>query len=65
MPLTPPLAPVPDRPAAPSLAQPEPEEPEEAEEAEEAAVPPAAMVDRGAEEAPRRGWWSRFVRKDD
>jgi ribonuclease E len=28
-------------------------------------VPPAAMVDRGAGEPPRRGWWSRFVRKDD
>ena len=27
-------------------------------------VPPAAMVGRGAE-PPRRGWWSRFVRKDD
>ncbi|HZA66044.1 MAG TPA: Rne/Rng family ribonuclease [Geminicoccaceae bacterium] len=28
-------------------------------------VPAAAVVDRGSSEPPRRGWWSRFVRKDE
>jgi hypothetical protein len=60
VPLTPPLASPQDRlSAAPSL------EDAEAEESEDGAVPPASMVDRDAGEPPRRGWWSRFVRKED
>jgi len=38
---------------------------EDAEESEEGEFPPAAVVDRGPDEPPRRGWWSRFVRKED
>jgi ribonuclease E len=34
-------------------------------EVEDNDVPPAAVVDPGPEAAPRRGWWSRFVRKDE
>jgi hypothetical protein len=29
------------------------------------AIPTAAVVDRSSSEPPRRGWWSRFVRKDE
>jgi ribonuclease E len=65
VPLTPAPATPPDRLAA----SPDQAEEGEAEDGEPhgdaAAVPPAAMVDRGTEETPRRGWWSRFVRKDD
>jgi hypothetical protein len=28
-------------------------------------VPAAALVDQGSSDPPRRGWWSRFVRKED
>jgi ribonuclease E len=38
---------------------------DEGEEGDDGGVPPAAVVGRDAEETPRRGWWSRFVRKDD
>ncbi|MGH6896490.1 MAG: hypothetical protein ACREJ5_08070, partial [Geminicoccaceae bacterium] len=31
----------------------------------EAAVRAAAVVDQDSSEPPRRGWWSRFVRKDE
>ncbi len=31
----------------------------------EAAVPPAAVVDLEQPATPRRGWWSRFVHKDE
>jgi ribonuclease E len=31
----------------------------------EAEVPAAAVVDREPPAAPRRGWWNRFVRKDE
>jgi ribonuclease E len=46
--------------------RPAPDEPTEVVDvASEDAVPAAAVVDRGASEPPRRGWWSRFVRKDE
>jgi hypothetical protein len=28
-------------------------------------LPAAAVVDQRGAEPPRRGWWSRFVRKDE
>jgi hypothetical protein len=31
----------------------------------EAKVPSAAVVDPERPAAPRRGWWNRFVRKDE
>ncbi|MGH6903995.1 MAG: hypothetical protein ACREIR_14775 [Geminicoccaceae bacterium] len=31
----------------------------------EETMPAAAVVDQGRSEPPRRGWWSRFVRKDE
>ena len=34
-------------------------------EATEAKVPSAAVVDPERPAAPRRGWWNRFVRKDE
>jgi ribonuclease E len=37
----------------------------EPEPARRPEVPTAAVVDQGPEGAPRKGWWSRFVRKDD
>jgi ribonuclease E len=37
----------------------------EPEEVAETEMPSAAVVDRDPDAAPRRGWWSRFVRKDD
>jgi hypothetical protein len=40
-------------------------EPEVAEEAPPMAIPPAAVVDEESPDNPRRGWWSRFVRKQD
>jgi hypothetical protein len=53
----------------------QPETPEHAEPAEfeqpqapvanEPEMPQAAVVDRGDAGPPRRGWWSRFVRKDE
>jgi ribonuclease E len=50
-----------------------PEPPEVAEEQAgvvleapaEQTIPAAAVVDQGSSEPPRRGWWSRFVRKDE
>jgi ribonuclease E len=66
VPLTPALANPSDRlAAAASLDHAEEGEAEDGETRGDAGVPPAAMVDREAEETPRRGWWSRFVRKDD
>ena len=60
VPPTPSLANPPDR-----LSVAAPLEDADAEEGEEGEVPPAAVVDRDADEPPRRGWWSRFVRKED
>ena len=60
VPLTPSLANPPDR-----LSVAAPLEDADAEEGEESEVPPAAVLDRDADEPPRRGWWSRFVRKED
>jgi ribonuclease E len=65
-PLTPALANPSDRlAAAASLDHAEEGEAEEGEAQGDAGLPPAAVVDREAEETPRRGWWSRFVRKDE
>jgi ribonuclease E len=60
VPFTPSLADQPDRLAAAASL-----EDGEAEEREEGHVPAAAVVGRDPDEPPRRGWWSRFVRKDD
>jgi ribonuclease E len=54
-------APPPDAYTEPSPAAAPEVLPEEVEDE----VPSAAVVDSDPEEAPRRGWWSRFVRKDD
>ncbi len=35
------------------------------EDDDEDLVPPAAVVDPEPEAAPKRGWWSRFTRKED
>jgi hypothetical protein len=35
------------------------------EDRPEAEVPAAAVVDQERPAAPRRGWWSRFVHKED
>ncbi|HEX6113469.1 MAG TPA: Rne/Rng family ribonuclease [Geminicoccaceae bacterium] len=62
-------------PAAAEAVSAPPEIPEDAEPAEfeqqktpvpnEPELPAAAVVDRGDAGPPRRGWWSRFVRKDE
>jgi hypothetical protein len=41
------------------------EEAEVREAPSEDALPAAAIVDQRGAEPPRRGWWSRFVRKDE
>jgi ribonuclease E len=69
---TPPAAPA-ERPgrggrqrrAAPAARTPEPEDHSEVEDRAEAAVPAAAVVDQERPATPRRGWWSRFVHKDE
>jgi ribonuclease E len=65
VPLTPSLANPPDRLEAAAHDHTDEGGAEEGSRDEASGVPPAAMVDRGAGEPPRRGWWSRFVRKDD
>jgi ribonuclease E len=65
VPLTPSLANPPDRLQAAAHDHTDEGGAEEGSRNEASGVPPAAMVDRGAGEPPRRGWWSRFVRKDD
>jgi ribonuclease E len=60
VPLTPSLANPPDR-----LSEATSFEDADAEEGEDGGLLPAGVVDRSADEPPRRGWWSRFVRKED
>jgi hypothetical protein len=43
----------------------QPERAHERREPTEANVPAAAVVDLERPAAPRRGWWNRFVRKDE
>jgi hypothetical protein len=43
----------------------QPERAHERLEQTEAKVPSAAVVDLERPAAPRRGWWNRFVRKDE
>jgi ribonuclease E len=65
------LEPVPLPPSPESVPERLSAAPDEVEEATEpepvrrSEVPSAAVVDQGPEGAPRKGWWSRFVRKED